>query len=77
MANDKNLIHNEQTKLRATFLNGLGIALFAVGGLAPLFSALNNDREPTLINLATSGFCFLGGIALHYVGQRILKRLIS
>lgn len=28
-------IHNERLKLLATFLNGIGISVFAVGGLAP------------------------------------------
>jgi hypothetical protein len=34
------LVGNEQAKLTATYVNGLAIAIFAVGGLAPLFSNL-------------------------------------
>lgn len=34
------LVRIERLKLFATYLNGLGIALFAVGGLTPLFSFL-------------------------------------
>lgn len=29
------LVHNEQTKVPATYLNGLAIAVIVVGGLAP------------------------------------------
>jgi len=32
------LIQNEQTKLTATYLNGLAIALFGVGGIAPVLA---------------------------------------
>jgi len=31
-------VHNERIKLSATWLNGLSIAIFAVGGLAPLLT---------------------------------------
>jgi hypothetical protein len=34
------LVHNERTKLTATYINGLAIAVFAVGGLAPILSNL-------------------------------------
>ncbi|KQT64466.1 hypothetical protein ASG54_03085 [Aureimonas sp. Leaf460] len=33
----------EQIKLRATFLNGIAIATFGVGGLAPVVTALSRD----------------------------------
>ena len=38
------LIHNERIKLRATYLNGLAIAVFAVGSLAPL-SLMRTRRQ--------------------------------
>jgi hypothetical protein len=34
------VIYNERIKLFSIFLNGIGIAIFAVGGLAPTISAL-------------------------------------
>jgi hypothetical protein len=40
------LVHNEQTKLTATWLNGIAIASIAVGGIAPFVAAI----------LGTSGF---------------------
>jgi len=33
-----NLVRNERLKLFATCLNGLAIAIFAIGGVAPSFS---------------------------------------
>lgn len=69
------LILNEQTKLSATFINGIAIAMFAVGGLAPVFSSLNGPNGPTPILLYTSGICFILALALHYVARRVLRRL--
>ena len=37
------LIANERVKLSATYLNGLAIAVFAVGGLAPLVGTVSRD----------------------------------
>jgi hypothetical protein len=38
-------IRNERTKLTATWLNGLSVALYAFGGLAPLASSIHNARD--------------------------------
>jgi hypothetical protein len=72
------LIHNERAKLTATYLNGLAIALFAVGSLAPVF---NYGFGPasfrslwTMIGTAT--ICLAGSIVLHLVARRTLKGLI-
>ena len=32
------LVHNEQTKLTATYLNGVATALFGIGGIAPVLA---------------------------------------
>jgi hypothetical protein len=37
------LVQNEQVKLTATYLNGLAIAIFAVGGLAPVVGVVSGD----------------------------------
>ncbi|MBB4123278.1 amino acid transporter [Martelella radicis] len=70
-----NQIHNERIKLLATFLNGLGIAVFGVGGLAPVFSSLNSATGTPLFLIPVSIICFLTAGALHYVASTILKRL--
>jgi len=68
-------VHNERIKLLATFVNGAGIAVFAVGGLAPMFSSLYGGQGPTGFLIAVSLICFLVATALHYAGSTILKRL--
>lgn len=69
------MIHNERLKLLATFLNGLGIALFGVGGLAPVFSSLYNANGPTIYLMVVSIICFLAACALHFAGSTVLKRM--
>lgn len=68
-------IHNERIKLLATFINGTGIAVFAVGGLAPVFSGIYGPQSPTALLVLVSIVCFLVAGALHYVASMILKRL--
>lgn len=72
---DRNLVPNEQAKLLATFLNGLGIALFAVGGLAPLSSVIYANREPDWRQILGVLICFFGAFALHYLARNVLTRL--
>lgn len=67
-------IHNERIKLLATFVNGAGIAVFAVGCLAPVFSSLYG-AGPNAFLLLVSVVCFIIACALHYAGSIILKRL--
>lgn len=43
------VIYNERIKLFSIFLNGIGIAIFAVGGLAPTISALHGPDGLTLL----------------------------
>lgn len=69
------LIRNEQTKLLATYLNGLGVAVFAVGSLAPVFSSLYGDRGPSAFMAVVSILCVLASGILHLMGRRVLRRL--
>ena len=72
------LIRNEQTKLRATYLNGLAIAVFAVGGLAPVFSyAFGSiaDQTPWVV-LVVSVICIAGSAALHMIALNVLRELV-
>ncbi|MDO5613625.1 MAG: hypothetical protein Q4G14_10355 [Paracoccus sp. (in: a-proteobacteria)] len=69
------LIRNERTKLTATFINGLAIAIFAVGGLAPLFSAAYGTSNAGWRLAVGSLACFAGSAALHLLARRILKGL--
>ena len=69
------MIRNEQTKLLATYLNGLGIAVFAVGSLAPVFTSLYGDRRPTGFMAFVSILCLLASACLHLIARRVLRRL--
>jgi Na+/melibiose symporter-like transporter len=66
MADLQVTVHNERIKLLAKFVNGAGIAVFAVGGLAPMFSSLYGGQGPTAFLLVVSLVCFLAAAALHY-----------
>lgn len=69
------LIRNEQTKLTATFLNGLAVALFAVGGLAPLFSAIYGTSGGGWRVIVGAVSCFAAALALHLAARTVLRRL--
>lgn len=68
-------IHNERIKLAATWLNGLSVATFAVGGLAPWFSALYRDGPISPFASALSAICLIAAYALHLWAKRSLKGL--
>jgi hypothetical protein len=63
------LVRNEQTKLTATYLNGLAIALFAVGGLAPLFSYAFGSMggRPLWTVILTAAICLVVSAILHLI----------
>jgi hypothetical protein len=69
------LIHNERIKLLATFLNGIAVAVFAVGGLAPLFSSLYGTTEFRPYVAPNSTVCIFTAFGLHYVGSLALRKL--
>ncbi len=70
------LIHNERTKLTATYLNGLAIALFAVGALSPLVAVLNAPgRAAPWGTVALMTICILASAALHWMARTVLGRL--
>ena len=72
------LIHNERTKLTATYLNGVAIALFAVGSLAPIFSYAfsPSSAQPLWLVASAAAICLGASVALHWAARRILKGLV-
>lgn len=70
-----NVVYNERIKLFATFLNGIGVAVFAVGGLAPLIATFNGASNHSRLLLFTSSLCILGAFALHSLASAILTRM--
>lgn len=70
------MIRNEQTKLTATFLNGLAIALFAVGGLAPSLGMASGSVPASQLVTFLMGYCLIASLALHLIARRFLRRMM-
>ena len=70
------MLANEKLKLRATFLNGIAIAIFAIGALAPMVSYVTSGEVVSeaalllLIVLSTGNSGFT-----HLQAQRTLEDL--
>jgi hypothetical protein len=70
------LIDNEQAKLSATYLNGLAIAVMAVGGFAPLISfPFSGDARSLWTTMLVVVICMGVSAALHFLGRRVLVGL--
>jgi hypothetical protein len=69
------MVRNEQIKLSATFLNGLGIAAFAVGGFAPATALLRGEIAPSAGMVIVTLGCFVGALGLHLLARWILRGL--
>lgn len=72
------LVANERAKLTATYLNGLAIALVAVGGFGPAFSVRDvANREELGATAFTLLFCLLASGVLPLVARTLLRGLRS
>lgn len=74
----RKLIANERTKLSATYTNGLAVAVFAVGGLAPIFSTAFSSVPlgvPAWVVPASASVCWVASAVLHLVARRFLRDL--
>jgi len=72
------LVHNERTKLTATWLNTLATALVAAGTFGPFAAQLYGLSGPgpdRLYLTVLAGICFLGGLILHLCGRAFLRKL--
>jgi hypothetical protein len=72
------LVHNERTKLTATWFNTLATAFLAAGGFAPLaaFAYGISDLRTPVVSVVVVGLVCVGvAVALHMFGRRILGRL--
>lgn len=70
-------IHNEQAKLTATYLNGLAIALLAIGGFTPIFSGrlVGADRPTFFASLGAMLICLGISPILHLRARALLRSL--
>lgn len=68
----------EQVKLRATFLNGIGMGVMLIGVFTPVtrmvYGDMRMDISPNVLAIGTIG-CFVLGSALHPIAGWILKGL--
>jgi hypothetical protein len=71
-----NLVHNERTKLSATYLNGVAIAVLAIGAFAPLvsYASAGSEVSPAVLSVLSLG-CLIVSTLLHYAARRLLGRL--
>lgn len=68
-------VHNERVKLTASWLNSIAVAVLAVGGFAPMISALYGGKSVGLPLVIGTLVCILAALALHYWARRSLKGL--
>jgi hypothetical protein len=72
------LVHNERTKLTATWLNTLATALIAAGGFAPAAAYIYGLAALPIgggFIVALMLGCFVFGMCLHFVGWSLLGSL--
>lgn len=78
MNEDLSNVHKEQVKLRATFLNSIGIGAILIGVFTPV-TRLTYDTpastNPLVWVVGPMVVCFLIGVALHLLGERQLEEL--
>ncbi|WP_105441182.1 hypothetical protein [Neorhizobium sp. T25_13] len=68
----------EQIKLRATFLNNIGIGAILIGVFTPIVRAMYEPSAASgdLVSIGgTMAVCFLFGGVLHFAGSWILRGL--
>jgi len=68
----------EQIKLRATFLNNIGIGIMLIGVFTPIVRVMNDPAATANGLLPLIGsvvICFPFGVALHFIAGLILKGL--
>jgi hypothetical protein len=77
VAGAERTIHNERVKLGAIWLNGLSIAVFAVGGFAPVISGFSGERTVTPLVGMVRVVCIPLSGALRCRIRASLRRLIE
>lgn len=67
----------EQIKLRATFLNNVGIGVMLIGVFTPIVRVMNDPAAASglLPLIGSVVICFPFGVALHFIAGLILKGL--
>jgi len=72
------LVRNEQTKLTANLLNTVAAAVIAAGAVTPIvayYYGFGGTRQDFIGLLVGTIIWFSTGLALHFAGRRLLRRL--
>ena len=72
------LVHNERTKLTATWFSTMSTAFFAAGAIAPGAALLYGLADFKIGNgsaLGIATICAAAGVCLHFAGRAWLRRL--
>ena len=69
------LVHNEQTKIRATLLNTVAAGFIVAGIITPIVTALRGEAPPSSPTFVLMVVWFLLAAALHYGALLTLERL--
>ena len=64
-------VRNERRKLTATFVNGLAVAVFAIGGLTQVASMVQTGSVSQGATLFVP-ICVIAAVALHLVARASL-----
>jgi hypothetical protein len=72
------LVHNEQIKLWAGYINSIAVSLIAVGVLAPLVGLVATGARIGVWQLLLLLLgCVVLSLALNYVARLVLKGLVE
>lgn len=75
-AKRRDLVRNERLKLSATYLNGVAIAILAVGGFAPATAVVTGaSAAASSLAFVLLLVCVGASVALHYTASDLLKGL--
>jgi hypothetical protein len=69
------LVHNERTKLTATWLNNLGVGALVAGFIAPSITLLTLDGTRLIISITMAVTWILIGLGLHLLGRWFMRSL--
>ena len=68
------LVRNEQRKLTASYMNGLAMAFFGVGGFAPMVAMTLSGLLAPTIHFRVVG-CMFASLGLHLLARQTLDPL--
>jgi hypothetical protein len=74
---EPSIVANERVKLTATYLNGIAIAIFAVGAFSPTVALANGALQPSALlrTIALAIVCLTTSAILHSAARRSLRGL--